>query len=88
LQSATGNSVVICGTAPVGTAIAGTLNYTAPAAVTRHVSTDPAPSTGYTISVGVLGGNHSVTITQGGGSIASANGALTFQVSASGQLTP
>ena len=88
LQSSTGNSAVISGTAPVGTAIAGPLGYVVPAAQTRHVITDLTPSTGYTISVSVVGANHSVSIVQGGGSTSSANGVLTFQVSASGQVTP
>jgi hypothetical protein len=88
LQSAAGNSVVIAGTAAVGTAIAGALSYVVPAAQTRHVVTDLAPSAGYTIAVSTIGGNHSVTITQGGSSMSSANGVITFQVSASGQVTP
>jgi hypothetical protein len=88
LRSSTGNSVVVSGTAPVGTAIAAPLGYVVPAAQTRHVITDLAPSTGYAISVGVAGGNHSVSIQQGGSSTSSANGVLTFQVSASGQVTP
>ena len=88
LQSAAGNSVVISGTAAVGTAIAGPLGYVAPAAQTRHVITDLAPATGYTISVVAAGGNHSVSIAQGGSSTTSANGVLTFQVNASGQVAP
>jgi uncharacterized protein YjdB len=88
LRSAAGSSVVISGTAQVGTAIAGPLGYTVPAVATRHVITDLAPSTGYTVSVGVSGGNHSVSIVQGGSNMTSANGVVTFQVSASGQVTP
>ena len=65
LQSSTGNSVVVSGTAPVGTAIAGTLSYVVPAAQTRHVITDLTPSTGYTISVVVSGTNHSVEHREG-----------------------
>ncbi len=59
-----------------------------PAAATRHVITDLTPSAGYTISVTVVGANHSVSIVQGGSSTTSANGVLTFQVSAGGQVTP
>ncbi len=88
LQSATGNNVVIAGTAPVGTAIAGAIGYTVPAAATRHVITDLAPNTGYTISVFVSGLNHSVSVAPGGSSMTTANGVLTFQVNASGQVTP
>jgi hypothetical protein len=88
LQASTGNSVVISGTAPAGTAIAGPVSYVVPAAQTRHVITDLALSTGYTISIVSSGGNHTVSIVQGGSSVASANGVLTFQVSAAGQVTP
>jgi hypothetical protein len=87
LQSSTGNSVVIAGTAAFGTAISGPLGYVVPAAQTRHVVTDLTPSTGYTITVSVGGGNHTVSITPGGSSMTTANGALTFQVSAGGQVS-
>ena len=88
LQSATGNSVVISGTAPVGTAIAGPLGYVVPAAQTRHVITDLAPSTGYSILVSVVGGTHSVSIVQGGSTMSSTNGVIAFQVSPSGEVVP
>jgi hypothetical protein len=88
LQSAAGNSVVIAGTAPVGTAIAGTLSYVVPAAQTSHVITDLAPSTGYAVSVTVIGSNHSLSITPGGTRTSSENGVLSFQVSAAGQVMP
>jgi hypothetical protein len=79
---------VISGTAAVDTAITGPFSYTVPAAQTRHVITDLGPSTGYTISVTVVGGNHSVSIVQGGSRTTSANGVLSFQVNASGLVTP
>jgi hypothetical protein len=88
LQSSTGNAVVISGTAAAGTAITGTLSYVVPANQTRHVITDLAPSTAYAISVAVSGGNQTVSIAQGAGSTTSANGVLTFQTSAGGQVTP
>ena len=88
LQSATGNNVVISGTAPFGTNISGSIGYAVPAAQTRHVNTDWAPSAGYTITVTVSGGNHLVTVTPGGSFMSSANGVLTFQISAAGQVTP
>jgi hypothetical protein len=88
LQSSIGNSVVIAGTAAFGTAIAGPLGYVTPAAQTRHVITDLTPSMGYTISVSVIGGNHTVSVTAGGSSMTTAAGVLTFQVSAGGQVTP
>ncbi len=88
LQSASGNSAVIAGTAAFGTAISGPLSYTVPAAQTRHVVTDLVPSGAYTVTVSVNGSNQVVTISSGGTSIATANGVLTFQVSAGGQVTP
>jgi len=88
LASSAGNSVVIAGTAPVGTAIAGSFSYTVPASATRHVITDLAPSTGYTVSVSVSAGNHFVTVTPGGSSTATANGVLSFSVTAGGTLQP
>jgi hypothetical protein len=66
LQSAAGNQVVISGTARAGTAITGTLRYVVPAKQTQHVITDLTPSTGYTISVAVSGGNQTVSIVKGG----------------------
>jgi hypothetical protein len=80
--------VVISGTAPVGTAIAGPLSYAVPAAATRHVITDLAPSTGYTISMTVSGGNHIVTVLPAGSASATTNGVLSFSVTAGGLLQP
>jgi hypothetical protein len=88
LLSSAGNNVVISGTAPFGTNISGSIGYTVPAVLSRHVITDWAPSAGYTITVTVSGGNHVVTVTPGGTFMSSANGVLTFQVSATGQVTP
>jgi hypothetical protein len=88
LQSAAGNSVVVSVTAALGTAIAGPLNYTAPAIRARHVVTDLTPSAGYTVVVNLAGGNHSVSVVPGGNALASSVGVLTFQVSPSGQVTP
>jgi hypothetical protein len=88
LQSSVGNSATVFGTAPVGTPIAGSLSYVVPAAQTRHVVTDLTPSTGYTISVTVGGGNHTVTMTPGGSSTATANGVLTFAITPGGQVQP
>jgi hypothetical protein len=88
LQSAAGNSVVVSGTATPGNAISGTLSYKVPAMQTRHVITDLTPSAGYTISVSVSGGDQTVSLVKGGGSNTSANGVLTFETSAGGQLKP
>ncbi len=86
LAAPAGNSVVISGTAPVGTAIADPFSYAVPAVATHHVITDLAPSTEYTVSVTVSGGNHVVTVTPGGSKSASANGVLSFTVTAGGQV--
>jgi hypothetical protein len=86
LSSPSGNGVVISGTAPVGTAIAGSFTYTVPAVATRHVITDLTPSAGYTVSVSVSGSNHIVTVTPGGSASATANGVLSFAVTAGGQV--
>ncbi|HLK67269.1 MAG TPA: Ig-like domain-containing protein [Bryobacteraceae bacterium] len=88
LASSSGNSVTVFGTAPAGTAISGTVSYTAPAAQTRHVITDLTPQGAYTVSVTVSGGNHLVTVTPGGNLHASANGVLTFAVTPAGALQP
>ena len=88
LQSASGNSVVVCGTAPLDAAITGAVSYSVPASQTRHVITDLSPSTGYTVSVTVVGGNQTVSIAAGGSTVSTAGGVLTFQVSAGGQVTP
>jgi hypothetical protein len=88
LQSAAGNSAVVSGTAPAGTAITGTLSYAVPAKQTQHVITDLTPSTGYAISVAVSAGNQTVSIVKGGSSKTSANGVLTFQTNAAGQVSP
>jgi hypothetical protein len=88
LQSPAGNSAVLSSSALNGAGITGSISYTVPAAQTRHVITDLATSTGYTISVVVSGANHMVTITPGGSSVTSANGVLTFQAAAAGQVTP
>jgi hypothetical protein len=88
LQSAAGNTAAVFGTAPVGTPIAGTLTYVVPAGQTRHVITDLVPSTGYTVSVAVSGTNHVVSVTPGGSKQSTANGVLSFNVTAGGQMQP
>jgi hypothetical protein len=88
LQSPAGNTAAVFGTAPVGTPIAGTLTYVVPAAATRHVVTDLAPSTGYTVSVAVSGTNHVVTLAPGGATQSTANGVISFGVTAGGQMQP
>jgi hypothetical protein len=88
LSSPAGNNVVISGTAPVGTDIAGAFSYTVPAAATRHVITDLTPSAKYAVAVTVMAGNHLVTVMPGGNTAASANGVLSFGVTAGGQLQP
>ncbi len=87
LQSASGNSAVLSSSALDGSGISGAISYTVPAAQTHHVITDLGTSAGYSISVVVSGANHMVTISPGGPSLTSANGVLSFQVNAAGQIT-
>ena len=88
LASSTGNTAAVFGTSPVGTPIAGTLSYSVPAAATRHVITDLAPSSGYTIAVMSSGGNHVVTVVPGGATQSTANGVISFGVTAGGTVQP
>jgi hypothetical protein len=88
IQSPAGNSAAVFGTAAAGTPIAGTIIYTVPAASTRHVITDLTPQAAYTVSVSATGASHTVTVTSGGSLHASANGVLTFSVSAGGVIQP
>jgi hypothetical protein len=88
LQSAAGNSALVFGTAAAGTAISGTVTYTTPAAQTRHVITDLAPSGTYTVSVNANGSAHTVTVTAGGNMHASANGVLSFALTPGGVVQP
>jgi hypothetical protein len=88
LASPSGNSAVIAGTAPVGTAIAGPFSYSVPAAATRHVITDLTPSAGYTVSVMASGASHVITVTPGGNTKATANGVVSFSVTAGGAVQP
>ena len=88
LVSAAGNNVTVFGTAPADTPVTGAISYVVPAAQTRHVITDLNPLAGYTASVSVSGGNHVVTVAAGGNLHATANGVLSFAVSAAGVLQP
>jgi hypothetical protein len=88
LQSASGNTVAVFGTAPVGTSIAGGLSYQAPAMQARHIITDLPASGSYTATATVSGSNVTVTITPGGSLKATANGVLTFNVTAGGVVQP
>jgi hypothetical protein len=92
-SSGDGN-VVVSGTAAVGTAITGPLSYVVPSAAsgsTRHVITDLALSAGYTVSVTVSGSTHTISIVpaaSGGNRVSTANGVLSFSVSATGTIAP
>ena len=88
LASAAGNSVTVFGTAAVGAPVTGTISYSVPAAQTRHVISDLTPSGTYSVTVTVSGGGHTVTVTSGGSLHASANGVLSFGVTAAGVLQP
>jgi hypothetical protein len=88
LQSALGNNVLVFGTAPAGTVVSGMIAYSAPAAQSRHVITDLTPSGSYTVSVSNALGSQFVTVTSGGSMHASANGVLSFGVTAGGVVQP
>ena len=88
LQSSASNSALVFGTAAAGTAISGTVTYTVPAAQTRHVITDLAPSGAYTVTVNANGSTHTVTVTSGGSMHASANGVLSFALTPGGLVQP
>ncbi len=88
LDSGTSAEVVLFGRTTVPTTESGTLRYVVPAKQTRHVIVDLAPSSGYTVSVSVAGGNHTVTVTAGGSLQTSATGVLHFQVTGGGSVSP
>jgi hypothetical protein len=88
LQSTAGNNVTVFGTAPAGTAMAGTISYSVPAAQTHHVITDLTPQAGYTVSVSATGSSHTVTVTPGGNLHASTNGVLSFAITVGGAWQP
>jgi hypothetical protein len=85
-----GNSVVLAGSAPFGQNVAGSIIYVVPALDTHHVITDLPPNATYNVSVGVASSQHTVTVapSDGGAFTSSANGVLSFNVSAAGAVTP
>jgi hypothetical protein len=79
LAAAGGNTVVVF----AGTA---TVSYAVPAVQSRHIVSDLTAGAGYTVTVTASGGNHIVTVAPGGTRKASANGVLTFTVTAGGAV--
>jgi hypothetical protein len=85
-----GNSVVLAGSASFGQNVSGSVIYVVPAAQTHHVITDLPAGAAYNVTVGVASGQHTVTVAPvgGGAFTSSANGVLSFNVSAGGTVTP
>src|SRR5712691_559653 len=82
------NSVVLAGSASLGQNVTGTISYVVPQAQTRHVITDLPPNATYNISASVASNQHTLTVTPTGGGAftTSANGVLSFNVSADGTV--
>ena len=88
LTAASGNNVVLASTGVAGTPIAGGISYTVPTATTRHVITELAPNSGYTISASVSGGVQTIKVLVGGPTQTTANGTLNFSTSAEAAIVP
>jgi hypothetical protein len=86
LVTAAGNSVVVFGAQSAGTATAGTITFSEPAAATTLVIADLAPNTSYSVSV-ATGPGHNVTVAPGTGFTSSANGTLSLSVTAAGTVS-
>ncbi|HXU72622.1 MAG TPA: DNRLRE domain-containing protein [Polyangia bacterium] len=84
LASSGGNAAVLFGAS--GT-VSGAVTFSEPAAATRVVVSDLAPSTSYAVSVSVSGGAHAVTVQPGAGFTTTANGTLAVSISATGAVT-
>jgi hypothetical protein len=81
LTASGANAAVLFGAS--GT-VSGAITFSEPAAATRVVASDLAPSTSYAVSVSVSGGTHAVTIQPGAGFTTTANGTLAVSISAAG----
>ena len=87
LVAASGNETVLFNNGAPNTTIAGTVTYSVPTANTTHFITELPPDTGYSIAVVVADSTHTITVTPGGSFTTSANGVLSFNVSAAGTVT-
>jgi len=83
-----GNFVTLFGTGLVGTTISGAISFTMPAASTKVVIADLAPSTAYTVTATPSGGNLNVTVQTGSSSFQTTqHGVLYVNVSSTGGVT-
>jgi hypothetical protein len=83
-----GNFVTLFGTGLVGTTISGAVSFTMPAASTKVVIADLAPSTAYTVTATPSGGNLNVTVQAGASSLQTTqHGVLYVNVSSTGAVT-
>lgn len=88
LATANGNSAVLFNTGAAGTAIAGTIAYSVPAAATVNVITEVPGDTGYAVGATANGGMLSVNVVPGGKLYSSDHGVLNFTLSATGAVAP
>ena len=82
------NQAVLFNSGAAGTTISGSITYTVPQVATTHFIAELPPNAGYAVAVVVSGGTHSLTVTPGGALTTSANGVLSFTVSAAGTVGP
>ncbi len=86
LAASDGNSVVVSSVGAAGTPIAGSFSYRVNFVPARHIVTDLAPSTGYTVTLSTSGGAETVSISLGGTTMTSPKGVLDLNINASGTL--
>ncbi len=86
LAAADGNNVVVSSISAAGIPILGSFSYRVGFVAARHIITDLAPSTGYTVSLSASGGVETVSVSLGGTQMTSAKGVLNLSINASGTL--
>jgi hypothetical protein len=82
------NFVVLMGAGSPASTVAGTIRYVVLAAKTRHVISDLAPNTDYSITVQIAAGKAKVTLQPGAGVSTSGAGVLSFTTAADGSVAP
>jgi hypothetical protein len=86
LKGASSNSVVLFNAGVAGTTVSGAISYSIPTGVaTSHVLSELPASTRYNISS--TGGTLTIAPSSGGGFVTTANGVLSFQSDASGNVS-
>ena len=81
------NSVALFGAGAAATNISGAVTFTEPAAATKVVVTDLAPSSAYSVTAAVAGSSYNVTIQPGNGFTTTANGTLYVNIAAGGGVS-